>query len=169
MTSQPTPSSVLQFVIVGERDAPLFDADLTSMSSVDYLRQAGNGVGAATSSSGAGDTVQRPQYLYHFILHAALDAVDDAEWSQKSAFLGTIDRFNNLNVSAYIVPGNRARLLLLHDGNKFSDELVKLFFRGVHQLFVPITLNPFFLGGERIKDVEFYEGVRTVAKAVFGV
>jgi len=168
------PRSVLQFVLVGKNDTPLFDADLASMSPADYLRQAGDG-GASPSGAGDGSAsqgqngAQRPQYLYHFILHAALDAVDDAEWTQKNAYLGTVDRFNNLNVTAYILPGNRMRLLLLHDGGKFSDELIKMFFRGVHQLLVPIVCNPFFLGSARITDVEFYEGVRTVAKAVFGV
>ena len=43
-----------------------------------------------------------------------------------------------------------------------------MFFRGVHQLLIPIVCNPFFLNGERIKDAAFDEGVRKVASAVFG-
>ena len=148
-----SPGAVLQFVIVGKNDAPLYDVDLA----------------ADPSSSGqVADAQARPQYLYHFILHAALDALDDAEWTQKTAYLGTVDRFNNLNVAGYIVPGNRMRLMLLHDSAK-SDELIKMFFRGVHQLLVPIVCNPFFLNGERIKDSEFDEGVTTVARTVFGL
>lgn len=157
MTSS-QPPRCLQFVVVGKNDAPLYDLDLA----------AGDSTPGDSTSSLPGDAQQRPQYLYHFILHAALDAMDDAEWTQKSAHLGTIDRFNNLNVAGYIIPGNRIRLMLLHDSGK-SDELIKMFFRGVHQLLIPIVCNPFFLNGERIKDAEFHEGVRTVARTVFGL
>lgn len=41
---------------------------------------------------------ERPQYLYHFVLHAALDAVEEAEWHSSSMHLGVVDRFNNLQV-----------------------------------------------------------------------
>jgi hypothetical protein len=39
---------------------------------------------------------ERPQYLYHFVLHAALDAVEEQEWHSNSMHLGVVDRFNNL-------------------------------------------------------------------------
>jgi hypothetical protein len=176
LAQQSTPRSVLQFVIVGKNDMPIFDADLTSMPGASPVGGAESGgtlrPGAdgepRPSSSGAQASGSRPQYLYHFILHAALDAMDDAEWTQKHAYLGTIDRFNNLQVAGYIIPGNRLRLMLLHDGSKVSEELVKMFFRGVHQLLIPVVLNPFFLASERLRDAEFYDGVRLVAKTVLG-
>jgi len=152
--SAQSPGSVLQFVIVGKNDTPLYDVDLATAPT-------------PTPAPGPDDPQTRPQYLFYFILHAALDAMDDAEWTQKTAYLGTVDRFNNLNVAGYIVPGNRMRLMLLHDSTR-SDELIKMFFRGVHQLLVPIVCNPFFLNGERIQDAAFDEGVRAVAKTVFG-
>ena len=41
---------------------------------------------------------ERPQYLYHFVLHAALDAVEEQEWHTNSMHLGVVDRFNQLQV-----------------------------------------------------------------------
>lgn len=41
---------------------------------------------------------ERPQYLYHFVLHAALDAVEEQEWRTTAMHLGVVDRFNNLQV-----------------------------------------------------------------------
>lgn len=107
---------------------------------------------------------ERPQYLYHFVLHAALDAVDDQEWGTNSMYLGVVDRFNNLQVSAY-TSGSRIRMLMLHDGR--SEESVKAFMRGIHDLLVPIMLNPFFLPKERINSVDFHSRVRKLARAIF--
>eukprot|EP00890_Picochlorum_soloecismus_P000167 jgi/Picsp_1/1150/NSC_04631-R1_trafficking protein particle complex protein 2 len=145
MATSPQSQSVLQFVIVGQDDVPLFDADLTQMRQADQQ-------------------YERPQYLYHFVLHAALDAVDDQEWSANSMYLGVVDRFNNLQVSAY-TSGSRIRMLMLHDGR--SEESVKAFMKGVHDLLVPIMLNPFFLPKERITSVDFHSRVRKLARAVF--
>ena len=156
---QQQPHAVLQFVIVGRDDAPLFDADLTMFGH--HMPEQDGDAGMKKNA------VARPHYLYHFVLHASLDAMDDLEWTQKQAFLGVVDRFNNLQVSGYILPGNRLRLLLLHDGK--SEEMVKTFFRGVHHLLVPRVLNPFFLPKERIYSAEFHAQMRRLSKHVFGV
>ena len=104
--------------------------------------------------------------MYHFVLHAALDAVDDQEWSTTSMYLGVVDRFNNLQVSAF-TSGSRIRMLLLHDGR--SEESVKTFMKGVHELLVPIVLNPFFVPEKsRIRSVDFHSNVRRLAKQTFG-
>ncbi len=47
----------------------------------------------------------------------------------------TVDRFNNLLVTAFVTPGN-VRFLLLHDGR--SDENIKLFFTEVYELYVKV-------------------------------
>jgi hypothetical protein len=170
------PIQVLQLVIVGKDDVPIFDADLTTRFTQSVTKSTSTaGVTAEhdqehkrqPAPGEAAQEPQRPQYLYHFVLHAALDAMDDAEWATKDAFLGIVDRFNNLQVSGYITPGNRLRLMLLHDGR--SEENVKTFFRGVHQLLVPLVLNPFFLPKKRIHSVDFYSRVRRLSKSVFGV
>lgn len=156
---QQQPQAVLQFVIVGRDDVPLFDGDLTVFGQIPESD--------VDNASKPHVVAGRPHYLYHFVLHASLDAMDDLEWTQKQAFLGVVDRFNNLQVSGYIIPGNRLRLLLLHDGK--SEEMVKTFFRGVHHLLVPRMLNPFFLPKERIHSAEFHAQMRRLSKHVFGV
>lgn len=75
--------------------------------------------------------------------------------------LGVVDRFNNLNVSAFST-ACRTRFLLLHDGR--SDESVKNFFRGVHELYIKAALNPFFLPAAKITSSEFNTKVRQLAK-----
>ncbi|KIY97195.1 Trafficking protein particle complex subunit 2, partial [Monoraphidium neglectum] len=102
-------SGVLTFVIVGQQDHPIYEVDLT------------------------GPKEQQAQYLHQFVLHAALDAVDEAMWGTKELHLKTVDRFNNLLVSAFVTPGG-ARLLLLHDGR--GDDVVRAFFTDVYELYL---------------------------------
>lgn len=52
----------------------------------------------STSAHPAQPQQERPQYLYHFVLHAALDAVEEQEWHSSAMHLGVVDRFNNLQV-----------------------------------------------------------------------
>ena len=76
-------SSVLTFVIVGDEDHPIFEADL-----------AARGGDAATRD----DQSSRSQYLHQFVLHAALDAVEEQQWQTSAMHLGVVDKFNNLQV-----------------------------------------------------------------------
>jgi hypothetical protein len=48
----------------------------------------------------------------------------------------TVDRFNNLFVTAYVTPGN-ARFLLLHDGK--SDDAIRGFFTEVQELYLRVS------------------------------
>ena len=107
------------------------------------------------------------QYLHQFVLHASLDAVDEAMWTTKEPHLKvglaqdlimtqdptppypqdptqlpslqTVDRFNNLFVTAFVTPGN-ARFLLLHDGR--SDDNIKAFFHEVFEFYVKVSTCP---------------------------
>lgn len=49
----------------------------------------------------------------------------------------TVDRFNNLFVSAFVTPGG-ARLLLLHDGR--GDDAIRAFFTEVYELYLRVRL-----------------------------
>lgn len=49
--------------------------------------------------------------------------------------LQTVDRFNNLFVSAFVTPGG-ARLLLLHDGR--GDDAVRAFFNDVYEVYLRV-------------------------------
>jgi hypothetical protein len=94
-------------VIVGANDVPLYEADLSAKSSTDAggrevrrspRRSSTCGFDALTPACMLLLQQERPQYLYHFVLHAALDAVEEAEWHSNAMHLGVVDRFNNLQV-----------------------------------------------------------------------
>lgn len=53
---------------------------------------------------------ERAQYLHQFVLHAALDAVEEQLWSTGAMHLGVVDRFNNL----------QARILSAHQVSYFG-------------------------------------------------
>eukprot|EP00775_Hariotina_reticulata_P002493 gene2493-2796_t len=130
---------VLTFVIVGRQDQPIYEVDLT------------------------GPKEQQTQYLHQFVLHASLDAVDEAMWTSKELHLKTVDRFNNLFVTAYVTPGN-ARFLLLHDGK--NDDAIRTFFTEVHELYLRIMLNPFHSPTTRITSKPFDQKVKLLAKRI---
>ncbi len=61
--------------------------------------------------------------------------IDNLSLIRRSAFQ-TVDRFNNLLVTAFVTPGN-ARFLLLHDGR--NDESIKTFFTEVYEIYVRVS------------------------------
>jgi hypothetical protein len=61
--------------------------------------------------------------------------------------LQTVDRFNNLFVTAYVTPGN-ARFLLLHEGK--NDEAIRMFFTEVHELFLRVSLPEYRPGADPV-------------------
>ncbi|KAG1678259.1 hypothetical protein FOA52_013879 [Chlamydomonas sp. UWO 241] len=134
-------SSVLTFVIAGPSDTPLYEVDLT------------------------GPKEQQAQYLHQFVLHASLDAVEDAILTSKECHLKVVDRFNNLMVTAFVTPGG-ARFLLLHDGR--ADEPIKAFFHEVYELYLRIALNPFHGPATKITNKEFDKRVKALAKRLLG-
>eukprot|EP00949_MAST-11_sp_MAST-11-sp1_P005286 g5286.t1 len=98
---------------------------------------------------------------YHFVLHAALDLVEENAWSNSQTFLKTIDRYKDLSISAFVSSGGCV-LLLMHD-NK-SDDNVRNFFKEVHELYVKVLLNPFYEWGTAIKSKDFEARVRVLMK-----
>ena len=56
----------------------------------------------------------RSQYLHQFVLHAALDAVEEHLWSSPAMHLGVVDRFNNLQVHAQMFTQIFARNFAKH-------------------------------------------------------
>lgn len=76
-------------------------------------------------------------YLHQFVLHAALDAVNEQLWTTTNMHLGAVDKFNNLIVTAYTTAAH-IKLLLLHDGR--SDDTIRLFFKDVYEIYVRVRL-----------------------------
>ncbi|KAF3967731.1 hypothetical protein CMV_008302 [Castanea mollissima] len=71
------------FIIVSRNDIPIYEAE----------------VGSAAKREDAAQ-------LHQFILHAALDIVQDIAWTTSAMFLKAIDRFNDLVVSVYVTAGH---------------------------------------------------------------
>ncbi|XP_061999116.1 uncharacterized protein LOC133716420, partial [Rosa rugosa] len=76
--------------------------------------------------------------LHQFILHAALDIVQDLAWTTSAMYLKAVDRFNDLVVSAYVTAGH-IRLMLLHDSR--NDDGIKSFFQEVHELYIKASYS----------------------------
>ncbi|KAJ2035695.1 TRAPP subunit [Coemansia sp. RSA 455] len=129
-------SSTYYFAIVGTNDSPLYETELG---------------------------VQRDEskYLNQFIVHAALDLVDDAQFMSTACYLKTIDRYNDWNVSAYVTPSN-TRLMLLHEAK--ADDAIRLFFTDCHELYLKTLLNPFYEPNTPIQSQAFDVKVNTLAK-----
>ena len=97
-------AAVLTFVIVGLDDHPIFEADLmlrgeAACSLLPSLRTSVIWMPESNHCPGeAGSRDDRTQYLHQFVLHAALDAVEDQQWQSTNMNLGVVDKFNNLQV-----------------------------------------------------------------------
>ncbi|KAK5840079.1 hypothetical protein Gotri_014625 [Gossypium trilobum] len=76
-------TSTACFIIVSRNDIPIYEAE----------------VGSAAKREDAAQ-------LHQFVLHAALDIVQDLAWTTSAMFLKAIDRFNDLVVSVYVTAGH---------------------------------------------------------------
>uniref|UniRef100_A0ACD5Z261 Uncharacterized protein n=1 Tax=Avena sativa TaxID=4498 RepID=A0ACD5Z261_AVESA len=108
-------ASTACFVIVSKNDIPIYDAE----------------VGSAPKK-------EDQAYQHQFILHAALDVVQDLAWITNAIFM------------------------LLHDSR--SEDGIKSFFQEVHELYIKIFLNPLYLPGSRITSSHFDTKVRALAR-----
>ncbi|KAL6651002.1 hypothetical protein ACP70R_009927 [Stipagrostis hirtigluma subsp. patula] len=120
-------ASTACFVIVSKNDIPIYEAEVGSAPKKEDL-----------------------SYHHQFILHAALDVVQDLAWTTSAMFLKSVDRFNDLVVSVYVTAGHE-------DG-------IKSFFQEVHELYIKIFLNPLYLPGSRITSSHFDTKVRALAR-----
>lgn len=80
--------SATYFVIVGKKDTPLYELDLSTKQSL------------LTKENDA-----EIQTLKQFVLHASLDVVDELQWTQQSLFFHKIDKYNDYSVSCFITAG----------------------------------------------------------------
>jgi hypothetical protein len=103
--------------------------------------------------------------MHRFIVHAALDSVDELRWSQSSYYMKIVDRFNEWMVSAYLSPTGD-RLMLLHDVK--AEEPIKAFFNDAHELYTRVTLNPFYVRPAPLTGYSFDTRLRQIAKKHLG-
>jgi trafficking protein particle complex subunit 2 len=85
------------FSIIGTKDNPLFEHEFGTS------KQGGDG------QSRFRDDARR---MNPFIVHSALDILDDVQWASGAMYLKTIDRFANAHVSAFLTAANTKFMLL---------------------------------------------------------
>eukprot|EP00747_Dinoflagellata_sp_TGD_P093975 gnl/TRDRNA2_/TRDRNA2_165943_c0_seq1.p1 gnl/TRDRNA2_/TRDRNA2_165943_c0~~gnl/TRDRNA2_/TRDRNA2_165943_c0_seq1.p1 ORF type:complete len:154 (-),score=39.22 gnl/TRDRNA2_/TRDRNA2_165943_c0_seq1:26-487(-) len=132
------PATVNVLIIVGKDDVPIYEADLSS-------------VGSREDSP----------HVDQFVIHAALDIVDEAVWTTQSMFLRVVYDYNDFHVSAFCTPGH-VRFMLLHKGR--NEENIRNFFSKLHDLFVKAALSPFYSPNSRIDSPAFDAKVRAAAR-----
>ncbi|XP_065886430.1 trafficking protein particle complex subunit 2-like [Dysidea avara] len=136
---------VCYFVIVGHNDHPVFEIDLSKSSESQAAKQ------------------EDKRHLNQFIVHAALDLVDEMKWQSSNLYLKTVDRFNELTINAFVT-ASQMRFMLLHDNLRATDDAIKLFFMEVYELFIKAELNPFYVPNTTIKSQNFRYRATAVAK-----
>mmetsp|Transcript_54355 Transcript_54355/g.80619 ORF Transcript_54355/g.80619 Transcript_54355/m.80619 type:complete len:141 (+) Transcript_54355:74-496(+) len=134
-------SPVLLFVIVGKNE-PLYEAEFNKLP------------GSAATS----DSVTRQNY---FVLHSALDLVDKAAWTTNNMYLKVVDKVNQQQVSTFLTAGN-IKFMLLHGGR--SEDSIKNFFTDVYELYVKLSMNPFYQYDTPITSKTFDNRVRAIAR-----
>lgn len=107
------------FVMVGREDNPLYQRGFSCKEAND----------------------SENKYYYEFIAHASLDLLDEQMWQTEHMFLKTIDKFNDMLVSAFVTPTG-IKFLMVHDGK--NEEGIKKFFTSVYEIFVKYSMNPFY-------------------------
>eukprot|EP00958_Prasinococcus_capsulatus_P019126 scaffold2319_cov406-Prasinococcus_capsulatus_cf.AAC.7 len=95
-------SGVATFIIVSRKDNPIYEADLGTVKKEDSA------------------------HLHQFIVHAALDVVDEVVWSTSASYLKVVDKFNDLFVSAYVTAGHTKFMLLHGQKNEVRQEVASL-------------------------------------------
>lgn len=133
-------SPSLLFVIVGKNE-PLYEAEFNKAP------------GSVTA-----DSVTRQNY---FVLHSALDLVEKAAWTSNQMYLKVVDKVNHQQVSTFLTAGN-IKFMLLHSGK--SEDSIKNFFTDVYELYVKLSMNPFYKYDTPITNKSFDSRVRSVAR-----
>ncbi|TPX34162.1 hypothetical protein SmJEL517_g03093 [Synchytrium microbalum] len=101
------------------------------------------------------------RHLNQFIVHAALDIVEDSMWGTSSMYLKVIDKYNEWLVSAY-VSASGVKFMLLHDTPNVDG--IRNFFVESHEMFVKILMNPFYELNAPITSPSFDTKVRASAR-----
>lgn len=131
----------MYFVIVGTRDNPIYEAEIAPSNPNQQPRMR-----------------EENRHLNQFIVHAALDMVDEMLWASKEMYLKVVDKFNEWLVSAYVTatgatftgegssfvskltivlsPFKGMRFMLLHEPMKSDD--IKNFFFECHELYLKV-------------------------------
>ncbi|KAL1590543.1 hypothetical protein WHR41_00952 [Cladosporium halotolerans] len=87
------------FTIIGTKDNPLFEHEF------------------GTSKPGGDGTAkfrEEAAHMNQFIVHAALDMVEEVQWGTKDLYLKKVDTFQNNHIHTFITGGNVKFMLLMN-------------------------------------------------------
>ncbi|CAO3610189.1 unnamed protein product [Mucor hiemalis] len=126
------------FAIVGATDNPIYETEIVPSS----------------RSSAFIDSNR-------FIIHAALDVVEEYQWNTQAMYLKSIDKFNEFYVSCFVTAGS-VKFMLLHDQK--SEDSIKTFFTEVYELYIKILMNPFYEKNSTITNPSFDNRIKLVAR-----
>ncbi|CCI48689.1 hypothetical protein ABG067_006214 [Albugo candida] len=100
-------------------------------------------------------------HVNEFLIHSALDVVDEMTWTTSAMALKVVDTFNDQYVSAFVTATN-LKFLLLHDSR--NDDAIKSFFLELYELYLKLLMNPFYEYDTKIASEIFDARVKTLAR-----
>eukprot|EP00466_Bigelowiella_natans_P015816 jgi/Bigna1/33961/e_gw1.4.134.1 len=118
-----------------------------------------------TKLPASGALARVPENQLQFIVHQALDSLDEKIWNTTNMYMKEIDRFNNMPVSAYVTAGH-IKFMLLHQLGQ-DENSIKQFFNDLYKLYIKVAMNPFYLKNTPINSSSFNERVKILARNHF--
>jgi hypothetical protein len=143
---------ITYFVVVGPQDNAIFEFGKMADSS-------------APSSSSVGCDSQ--QLERQFMVHSALDIVDELVWAKGDFYLSKVDRYEDrstYHISAYVgfAP---VKLMLMQDQEPYDN--VRPFLMEAYELIVKHLLNPFSSPTAPIRSRDFDERIASIFTKYF--
>ncbi|RIB07435.1 trafficking protein particle complex protein 2 [Gigaspora rosea] len=129
---------IYYFAIVGTKDNPIYELDL-------------NITGAKNEH----------RHLNQFIVHSALDLVEELQWHSNAMYLKSVDKFNEWHVSSFVSAGN-IKFMLLHETK--NEEGIRNFFNECYELYIKMLMNPFYELNTPITSISFDAKIRFISK-----